>query len=255
MVPENWIPCRNPLHDYYGKFRLSYFRDKVRNTLNPDNDPNVDYIGLGSRKITCYENLELPGAPGVSGHYFPASHYQPENTIVLQAAGNITTTQPIRVYAGADYRFKAGGVIDIGPGFEAEQGATVIMEIEECSAGKAPNPRQELLDRLNSIPIPTYKKLDVAALSGGTLFENSTAPALVMQAFPNPASGTFKVQFAQADNYSIVITNTLGQTVYSTRLSMAVEKEITLGHSSGVLYITATDSKGNNLTGKIWMQP
>jgi hypothetical protein len=108
----------------YGKFRNNYFRSAVKNTLNPSNELLVDLFGLPSRKITCYNSLTLPGVEGVSKHYFPASHYQSDNTIVLQALHELTIADSILVHPGADYRFYAGDVINVEL-IDIKEGATV----------------------------------------------------------------------------------------------------------------------------------
>jgi len=184
VLSWGFASCDPAFFDNYGKFRSNYFKKSIKNTLNPDNDLGVDLVGIDSRKINCYDNLDLPGAPGVSGHYFPANHYQPTNIIVLQANNNITTTQPIRVYNGADYRFRAGGNITIGPGFVAEQGSNVTFEIQGCNASKEENPESKIRKLLNAYNIPKYKKLDLAIVSKGQLFQ-SKSEDLMMEVFPN----------------------------------------------------------------------
>jgi len=246
--------CNPGIWDPYGKFQSNYFNYTVRTSLNPDYNLSADLFGIDGRKITCYNNLELPGAPGVSGHYFPANHYQPENTIVLQAANNITTTQPIRVYDGADYRFRAGGTIDIGPGFEVEQGANVVMEIQGCTANKEENIESQMIQNLRSVKVPKYKKLDVASISEGQLFNKDSNPELVMQVFPNPSTGTFKIRFSKEDNYQIQISNSVGSIVFADKLKNVGEKSFDLKLSTGLYFITVTDSKNNQIMGKISIQ-
>ncbi len=105
--------CFGQLLTTYGKFKGNYFNQSVKNTLNPPNDLGVDLVGMDGRKVTCFENLTLPGAPGVSGEYYPANHYQADNHILLQSANNIDVNAPITVHPGAEYEFIAGGQIDL----------------------------------------------------------------------------------------------------------------------------------------------
>jgi len=50
----------------YGKFRDNYYNQNIKNVLNPSNDVWVDVTGMPGRRITCYQNLDVPGAAGVS---------------------------------------------------------------------------------------------------------------------------------------------------------------------------------------------
>jgi len=95
--------CNVPILEFYGKLHANYSNQSVKNALNPNHNVWVDLFGMSERKITQYENLNLPGSEGVSGYFFPANHYQSENKIVLFASNNISTTQPITIFTGADY--------------------------------------------------------------------------------------------------------------------------------------------------------
>lgn len=240
--------CDPAFFDNYGKFRSNYFRKSIKNTLNPDNDLGVDLVGIDSRKITCYDNLDLPGDPGVSGHYFPANHYQPNNIIVLQATNNITTTQPIRVYSGADFRFRAGGNIIIGPGFTADQGSNVIFEIQGCNASKTENSQQNVRKLLSNINVPKYKKLDLEAISKGRLFQRQD---LVIEIFPNPSDGKFKIQLSAIDNYDITIQSVSGSIIARKRVEHDNETDINLQQASGLYFIIVQSKTGAKVNGKI----
>lgn len=247
--PENFCNLGNM--DQYGKFRSNYFKQSIKNTLNPSNDPNVDYVGLGSRKITCYDNLDLPGAAGVSGHYFPANHYQPENTILLQSKNNITTNAAIRVYGGADYRFKAANVIDIDDYFEAEQGSYVEMEIGNCGgAGKEPSTESILAQRLKEYNLPKEKKLDMQRFGNGQLFASADKQSY-LQIFPNPTAGVSKLRFSEPGNYQVVVKDFTGRQVAFQQANQVKEMPLQIDVVPGQYFVNVSDEKGRMQFGKL----
>ncbi len=241
--------CDGGFSDFYGKFRSNYFNHSIMNSLNPSRNTNANLFGLAGRKITCYDNLELPGAPGVSGHYFPAKHYQPENTITLQANNNIDIVRPLHVYNEADYRFRAGNVITINPGFEAEAGSTVVFENLPCGgAAKEANPEQQLLASLRNIRLPRSKTFDAQSLAGGSLY--GSAQTLTMQVFPNPSSGAFTLRLSQKGDYQITLTDMLGKDVASFEISGEKEKTFHAPLPAGQ-YLLRVWGNGQTAVGKI----
>ncbi|HRO41878.1 MAG TPA: T9SS type A sorting domain-containing protein [Flavipsychrobacter sp.] len=248
--------CNSVNYDPYGKFRFSYIKADVKNALNPSsntiyNRATADIFGIGSRKITCYDNLDLPGASGVSGHYFPASHYQPENTILLQSKNNITTNAPIRVYNGADYRFKAANVIDIDDFFEAEPGSYVEMDIGNCGgASKEPSPESILAQRLQEYKLPKEKKLDMQRFGNGQLFASPDKQSY-LQIFPNPTTGAFKLRFSENGNYQVVVKDVAGRQVAYQQANNVKEMLMQIDVLPGQYFVNVIDENGRMQYGKL----
>ena len=251
--PENFCNLGNI--NGYSKLHYFYSKADIRNTLNPSHDLWVEMYGMPGYKRTCYDNLELPGVatipptPPVSGHYFPAKHYQPENTIILQANNNIDIVRPLHVYNEADYRFRAGNVITINPGFEAEAGSNVVLENLPCGgAAKEANPEQQLLASLRNIRLPRSKTFDAQSLAGGSLY--GSAQTLTMQVFPNPSSGAFTLRLSQKGDYQITVTDMLGKDVASFEISGEKEKTFHAPLPAGP-YLLRVWGNGQTAVGKI----
>lgn len=174
----------------YGKLHANYSNQKIKNTLNPSNNVWVDLYGMGERKITRYSDLVLPGETGVSGHYFPANHYQSENRISLVADNTISTTQPITIYNGADYEFVAGGSITLGPGFSAEAGSNFTARIGTSASLKSANSslEQGIIGKMKSIDLPKYKKFEIEKYLPN-VDENTLE---ISELYPNPNNGNFE---------------------------------------------------------------
>lgn len=192
----------------YGKFYANYHTPTVRSTLNPSNERSVNIFGMPGRKITCYDNLTLPGgAAGAKGYYFPAEHYQDENKITLSADNDITTNKDITVFDGADYEFTAGNSITLSPGFKVESGANFKASIQGCPSPKKGNLNQMFIDKLRSIKLPDYEKNNIEAN------KDKDRDFVVVKLSPNPANDQVKVKFIlDTDNvFSYQVFNVHGQ--------------------------------------------
>jgi hypothetical protein len=197
----------------YGKFYGNYHTPTVRSTLNPSNERSVNIFGMPGRKITCYDNLTLPGgATGADGYYFPAEHYQDENKITLSANNDITTNKDITVFDGADYEFTAGNSITLSPGFRVESGANFRASIQGCPSPKKGNPNQMFIDKLRSIELPDYEKNNKEAN------KDLDKDFIVIRAEPNPASQSINLKFVldTRKNFIYQIFNTYGQLMFSS---------------------------------------
>ncbi len=179
----------------FGKFQSSYHRASIKNTLNPSQNVWTDLVGMGGRKITCYDNLTLPGSIGVSGQYFPANHYQPGNEISLRAAEKIETTQSIYVHPSANYEFRAGQSITLNPGFKADTGSVFKGNIGECvSARTSENEtKNAALTHLKEIKVPKSLAFDLKKYvdKEDILSEHK---GLFLSILPNPNQGDFQYQ-------------------------------------------------------------
>ena len=249
----NYYTCSDVVNqDFYGKLHSNYPNASVRNTLNPNHDHWVDWYGMPSRKITCYPNLNLPGAPGVSGEYFPAQDYQAQNTITLQAVNNITTNAPINIYDGADYRFRAGNTIILDNGFDARPGSTFIAEIGGCQTSvnqKQPDPNAEILNALSQITVPKKKVFDASKYVKGSLIESGTG--LLANIYPNPNNGQFAVKLSKAGDYTLRISDMLGKLIYTSQISNTTEFKIQLsGYATGN-YLVQISSSNEQFVGKV----
>jgi hypothetical protein len=208
----------------YVKFKTNYSNTPIKGALNPADDYLVDIRGLGSRKITLYENLTLPGGNLTHGYYFPANHYQPDNKVVLRAKKNINTTHPITIFTGADYDFIAGEKITLGTGFRAQQGSNfraVISPQLKSSKSVEPDRKQMFIDELKSIDLPKRMDFNINNyLQDGKLIR----PTQDVSVYPNPATDIINIK---ADNFSEInglsIYGITGNLIYDKKAVADVE--------------------------------
>ncbi|MBC7921421.1 MAG: T9SS type A sorting domain-containing protein [Ferruginibacter sp.] len=190
--------CEFPAAVFHG--RLSTFWNRsgaVRSALNPDNRL---IFGVPGRQINCYPDLNL------TGRYFPARDYQPQNRIVIRSANRITAgslnaaNEPqLVVFPGADFVFNANSEITLTPGFEVRAGATVAFNIVPCTA-----PARLSAQEPDSEPVTESNP----AAAG----EKPTSALLT--ASPNPfGATTIGYRLAEAGSVRLWVTNLLGQEV------------------------------------------
>ena len=193
LGPDN--SCNSVNVSQITKFYSNYAQSSIKNTLNPSQDVWTDLFGIEGRKITCYDNLTLPGSVGVSGQYFPAKHYQPNNEISLKAAEKIETTQFIYVHPSANYEFKAGKSITLNPGFKADTGAVFKGNIEECVSSRVPEneTKNAVLAQLKEIKIPKNMSFDLKKYVDNEDIV-SEHKGLFISILPNPNQGDFQYQ-------------------------------------------------------------
>lgn len=200
--------CVIPGPDFYGKFHNKYVRQVIKNTLNPGNSQYVDLFGLESRKIECYNYLELPGEPGVSGEYFPAKHYQAENKVILRSASNIDVTQPIIIYPEANYEFHAPGEITFNGNVDIMEGAEFETFSSPCTQQRMASPQSAAYEALSQIIIPSKKESKIERYN--------TEIELVV--FPNPSENIVNLNIknlsAKETVQSVKFINLMGQNTY-----------------------------------------
>jgi len=158
--------CSVPIQKSYGKLHANYSNASIKNVLNPDNDVWVDLFGMRSRKIKCYDELTLPGAPGVSGQYFPANHYQSQNRIVLQSLSDITIVDDITIHSGADYILKANDNVEIEGNLIVDPNADFAIEVGnpncfDTNRATVSATEQMVIDRLKQIHLPEEQIFDI----------------------------------------------------------------------------------------------
>tara|TARA_R110002050_G_scaffold290260_1_gene443680 strand:- start:2184 stop:3800 length:1617 start_codon:yes stop_codon:yes gene_type:complete len=245
--------CELPVLEFYGKLHANYSKNKIKNTLNPSNELWVDIIGLDERKITCYDNLILPGATGVSGEYFPANHYQSENKIIINSKDKIVTDQGIRIYSGANYEFIARNQVILGLGFDVESGAEFVAKTGSCNENKLglTSSEQKMISKLHQIELPESInfKLD-------NFFEKKTdLISNVLQVYPNPNRGSFNVLMKFLDNsterFTMEIVDYQGRSVFNGYLFGNLPKNIDARGLISGLYIVKVNSKDSVYSVKI----
>lgn len=213
--------CDIPVLEFYGKLHANYSNKSIKNALNPNNNVWVDLLGMGERKITQYDNLVLPGSNGVSGNYFPANHYQSNNKIVLLANNNISTTQPLTIFTGAEYEFVAGNSITLGPGFSAQSGSTFTAKIGNSSSLKSgvSSMEQDMIGRLKTIQLPKSKTFNIDKY----LHENELLEQLqISEVYPNPNEGNFSFEILSniKCKLKIELVNIHGQSFHNDVLTV-----------------------------------
>ena len=190
---------------YFGKFADSYYRQDVKNTLNPPNKYWIDQSGIPGRQITCYPELNI-NAEGTGFDLFPASLYQQENNITLTSQSNTNTNGVIRIRTGADFNFIANQSITLNPGFEVEPGAIFnaalianpcqinnnsyrLSETEQYSEYESP----DLNSLLKKMPLPQEKLFDINKYIS-TEEKTSITNFNKFTVYPNPSNGTVQLE-------------------------------------------------------------
>lgn len=210
--------CVIPGPSTYGKFHNNYVRQAVKNTLNPGNSQYVDIFGLPPRKIECYNYLELPGVPGVSGEYFPAKNYQADNKVILRSATDIDVTQPIIIYPEADYEFYASGEINLNGNVDIMEDAEFETFASPCQPQRISSPHAEYLNMMKGIKIPSGKESKKV----------SYAPSFSLEVYPNPSEDQLNIKLKEVSrdgcSFHISVTNLIGQQMNTKVISCQNEQ-------------------------------
>lgn len=197
--------CNDVLNDVqYTKFKNFYNYDAVRNVLNPSGAGSVNNNGIGGRKRTCYDNLNL------QGNYFPLSHYQSDNHFDLHANNDINVVGPLNIFGESDYTFTAGGDINLGNNLNVDLTAEFAAIPGNTSAYCDPNSYRETqhynsLDEIKLIVanLPKKKKFDIC---------DYKEPINI---YPNPTKENITISIFVKSNYTIEIFNVLGERIYN----------------------------------------
>jgi V8-like Glu-specific endopeptidase len=219
--------------EFYGKFHANYYNASIKNVLNPSNNIWIDHSGLSGRRISLYDNLELPGGNYPEAYYFPANHYQSENKIVLRARNNIITNKPITILAGSDYEFIAGNSITLKDNFIIKEGATFKASISNSQQNirkednnEQTNLQNKILQRLINIKLPSLKKS-----TENNVFSNNSNVRIKF--YPNPASDVLFIEFGK-DAEKIELFTTTGTKVYESTVNGTCEKITVKNYSNGI---------------------
>ena len=257
--------CGFQLLKEYGKLHSNYSNSNVKNTLNPNHNVWVDIVGLAGRKVTCYNNLNLPwlttpsSSPPPTAHYFPADDYQSENKIVLNAINDIYTSAPIEVYTGADYEFKAGNSVTWGDGFHVQRGAKALAAIEGCIANAKKethtSPKEMFAQRLKTYKLPEHKIFDMEKYVSKE--EHNIPYSIRLRIFPNPASGRINILSMDKQFNQVILFNVLGDKMMELKTGKPVH-EFTFNKAtdvnSGTYFIEVHFINGDVKTEKVIFQ-
>lgn len=238
--------------DQFGRFNSAYTSSRtMRNALNPDGD----YIltGISGRQIDCHDDLL-----NLSGDYFPASDYQPDNQIVMKANNNITTSGNLTIHSGADFVFEAGNSITFGPGFRVEAGATFSARTGTSCNSNLKSGEVGVKDIIASIPIPDYKAFGTNNLKSGkvTGIEYYSDEKEFISIYPNPVNDIAKIDLGFSDLQSVVnieIFNSIGTRIIHKQLNNVLNTKVELNLSSLMtgVYMVKISNDTKTVTKKI----
>ncbi len=257
-----------------GKFQNAYANRNLREPLNPSYDIGPNLFGIDGRDIGCYPDNPLR----LSGDYFPARDYQPNNQIVISAqqiieageadsdnnaritgridysGGNGIAMQVVganfgveerrlRIYAGADFVFTAGQTIRLLPGFSVDQGGSFTGRIQSCNSG-ARQASNEL------------ETLSVQAPTGPITIEPAT---LVIS--PNPSTGPVRCQYTvrQTGKVRLSLLDAQGRELLNW-LDMTTQQpgqyntEKNLSELPAGLYLLRLETETGNVTERFVLQ-
>lgn len=243
---NTWV---DPGITYFGKLSDAYYRQSVKNALNPDNDPWIDNTGMGGTKITCYPQITINGGSSIPSalQLYPANTYQPQNAVTLTAQTNFVTNQNVIIKTGADFTFRAGQNVDLNPGFDVEPGANFTAEVtpSPCSfrnQGRMATNGSELKEALKHIPVPQEKKFEIAKYLPAVEKENKTGNNVnAFNVYPNPSKGIINVDFflsEQEKNVSLDIYDLYGRHILSKKYTNTyfIKEQLVLPASSSGMY-------------------
>lgn len=221
--PSNSCALINIGNNYWGKLTDEYYKQSVKNILNPPNKYWVDQGGIPGRQISCYPALNLT-AEGGGFNLYPANLYQQDNAIVLNSQTTFSTTGIIIVKNGADFTFQAGQSIDLQTDFSVEQGATFDASIapSPCSLDNSTYRENEgRPHNLKKMPIPSEKQFDINKYKNIT-GDLSVSNISKFNVFPNPSRGTVQVELflqKQENNLALNIYDMYGRMVLAKNYS------------------------------------
>jgi len=190
---------------------------------------------------------------------------------VIDAAGNVVATKTINIPNGysvvnLDFDLPAGnGFLIRSPtvpvnlyrnsaGANFPYNASSVVTITGNTASGNPGYYYYFYDwqlQQNPCSSPGVKVSGIDTCTSTGINDLTVTSSLLV--FPNPSNGVFNTSFTTttADNYSVKISNTLGQTVYEEALnnfSGSYAKEINISSfAKGVYMLTISNSKGEDV--------
>lgn len=254
--------------DEFGKLSDVYYRQTIKNTMNPPNSYWTDQGGIGGRQISCYPQINLnPGAGDPPYDLYPASYYQADNQIILTAQTSFTAggSGNVTVKQGADFVFQAGQTITLNPGFQTEAGAnfqaTVISacSIDGVASYNAP-PSHAIPNKLNdstradSLQLIPQKKFDINKYLGTGIGQSGNVTKF--NVYPNPTTGIVNMElFLKAQEPSLVMTlyDLYGRAVFTKNFKNVyfIQEQIDLPSLPAGMYSLAVRTSSNVYSKKI----
>lgn len=213
---------------YYGKFPSFYFRQSIKNTLNPSNKWAVDEFGIDGRYRTCYDFIRYDYKNPSNRlnlldfyHYlYPASVYQRVNEITMNSKSfvelGVNGDNFMIFMPGSNFTFNAGTYIDFGTNIDIYSGATATFN-PNTGCDFSSNYRTvsedfaneyaatlEFYDKMKSVEIPD--NLDLLAYDSKNVN---------VELYPNPTSDFITVSFDKIVEYEVAyhVYNILGELV------------------------------------------
>jgi hypothetical protein len=238
--------------DFYGKFPDNFYRQSVKNTLNPPHKYWIDQNGIPGRGIACYPTLNIKSETTNGFNLYPANLYQQENNIVLSAQTTAITTGTIRVMDGAQFTFQAGNSVTLNPGFEAQGGSVFTAQVTGSPCFISNNTYKTGIDQdeeyetpdmsklLSEMPYPIEKEFDITKY----LPAEKTVQAKAINKFlvyPNPSSGSVHVEIyfkSRQDRIRLILYDLNGKAVYSKYYTnpFFIDESLNLPSLPGGLY-------------------
>jgi hypothetical protein len=229
----------------WGKFKSNFSNQNVRNTLNPNHDRWVEEMGIEGRDINCYSDLVLPGFghTDVSGEYFAANHYQPNNTIPIFSKTYIRNNADITIHEGAEYNFFARDRITLTDGFHVKNGASFKAEIinydcDQVVTGKLNRSvKDDLIEQLRQIELPEEKLPENKVSSKSDYTDHFS-----FQLYPNPVFSSVQILWhglsETNEAIELIIFDIKGTQAYNTQLpSNLGQYEVDLSHLPKGVYM------------------
>ena len=211
---------------FYSRLTDNYYRQTIKNTMNPPNDYWVDQAGIGGRQITCYPQITFDATQNEVDLY-PADLYSDNNNIVLTSQSTITVngSNPVVVKSGANFTFQAGQSITLGPGFSTESGAsfTAVASTTPCTidgVARVRPPHQyqppSRVQFMDSTATPVQqKRFDINQFLPAS-DSNTNITRFVV--YPNPTPGQVRVDLFfkdQEPSVDLILYDINGKAVYT----------------------------------------
>ncbi len=207
--------CDVPVLEPFGRFNTAYnLSSSLRTALNSSGD----FLGNVDGTNRTYSSLE-----NLSGEYYPAKDYQPDNTITLSSPGTISTDaiSSLTIRSGADFVFESGKEVVLRAGFQVRPGGTFTAKVDPSLTNsridalhKPSNERESIVNAFQKIELPANKKFDASKYI--EIFKGSINDNSYLRITPNPTNGIITIELvleSEQKEISISVKNGQGQLV------------------------------------------
>jgi hypothetical protein len=229
---------------FFGKLPSYYYRQAIKNALNPPNKWSIDEFGIDGRNRGCYEsiNYNYPAnnyTTSTTPLYliYPAKYYQAQNDIVLNSKTFVNlgsnSSVPVVIKTESDFTFNAGTSIDLtycdvetgaiftaNPGVSCNYSSGYRLAATEESSNYEANAKNELYARIRKVKIPSHMDLN----------ESFTKKKMIVSIHPNPASDELKVDLISLSkgNVDVIIYDVMGRQVMKQGFYFNGQKETSI---------------------------